>query len=143
MKFALFDIITIGYPFCVFKIITGLHLNMYPLIVLGAIDLFINSINLIHILIKKQKLDTCFLAFFTRKIFKAPRELKRNWQELGESLDVALSFILVAYIIGSGEITQFNSLYLVFWNWSVVFNVLGAGLSRIIHSVSNIKKGSL
>tara|TARA_B100001971_G_scaffold84647_1_gene78197 strand:+ start:305745 stop:306170 length:426 start_codon:yes stop_codon:yes gene_type:complete len=138
---AIFDIITIGFPFCAFKIITGLHFNSYLLLALGIIDLIINFSNLFIILFLKKRIDTCLLAFLTRKLFKANSETKRNWQDLGESLDVALSFVIVAYIIGSGEIVTFQATHLQIWNWSVVFNVLGAGIGRVYGSVHRIKQG--
>lgn len=141
MFYNIFDIITIGLPFCVFKLTTGLIYQQYWLLVIGIIDTIINSVNLISLIFLKQKyLDTCLLSFMTRKFISHSEEDKHNWKELGESLDVLLSFSIVAYIIGSGRIIEYPKPHIIFWNWSVVFNVLGAGSARMIESIKRIRK---
>ena len=134
------EIITIGLPFCAFKIVTGLFFNQNWLIALGLIDFLINALNLLALLLfKKRKLDPCFLSFVVR-IFKKPDpSTQSKWQDLGNSLDVLLSFSLVAYVIGGGFIKAFPPLYLSAWNLSVILNVFGAGYGRITHSIQNLR----
>lgn len=140
MFYALFDIISIGIPFCIFKFAAGFFYEQSWLLWLGIIDLLINVINLFIILIKKEKkFDTCLLAFIVRIIFKAKAGEKSKWQDLGESFDVALSFIIVAVVIGSGDIAGFPPELTTPWNWAVVFNVLGAGSVRVLESIRSLK----
>lgn len=140
MFYALFDIITIGFPFCAFKIIAGIHYELKGLVALGVIDIVFNTINLFVLLTKKKKVDSCLLSFATRKIFKSKDIHKSKWQDLGEAFDVALSFIIVAFVIGSGDIAQVDQQYILYWNWAVVFNVLGAGSARVLVSLKSILK---
>jgi len=144
MFFAIFDIITIGLPFCVFKIIAGIHFQQYWLILLGLADLIINLVNFVLILIKKDKIfDTCLLSFLVHKIKHPSEDIKSKWQDLGESLDVLLSFSIVAYVIGLGHITNLVANHVMLWNIAVVLNVLGAGYGRLMNSVKRIKENQL
>jgi hypothetical protein len=141
MFYPIFDIITIGLPFCVFKITTGLIYSQQWLVIIGLIDLAINTLNLLSFALRKKKIfDTCLLSFFTKKFIGHKKEDKHNWKELGESLDVLLSFSIVAYIIGSARIVEYPHPHIVFWNWAVVLNVLGAGSARMIDSVKKVRK---
>ena len=135
----LIELITIGLPFCVFKFVTGSYLDQYWLIALGLVDLFINLINLIAICIKKKRvLDACALSYIVRLIKKPHAEIKYKWQDFGNAIDVLLSFTLVAYIIGWGGIVKIPAWQLQLWNLSVVFNVFGAGYSRLAESIKNL-----
>lgn len=139
MFYHLFDVITIGLPFCVFKITAGLFFGQYWLIALGLIDLFINAANLFSLLLKKRRIfDSCLLAWVGYQFVKKAQENKHNWQELGESIDVLLSFIIVAFVIGLGHITNFNASSVWWWNLAVVLNVLGAGSARLIASIKKV-----
>lgn len=141
MFYQVFDIITIGLPFCVFKITTGLVYGQYWLIGIGLIDTFINLFNLSSLVfLRKKFLSTCLLSFLSRKLILSKNENKHNWSELGESLDVLLSFTIVAYIIGSGNIVNYPNPHILFWNWAVVFNVLGAGSARMIESIKRVRR---
>ena len=134
------EILTIGLPFCAFKCLTGLHFHQYPLVALGIVDLLINLINLLSLMIlDKRTLDACFLSFVVRLIKKPLSDARSKWQDLGNSLDVLLSFILVAFVIGVGAIGEFKAEYLLIWNVAVVLNVLGAGSSRLTTSIKNLK----
>jgi hypothetical protein len=136
----LIELITIGLPFCVFKVVTGLYLNQHWLTALGVIDLVINLTNLVTILsVKKRVLHACSLSFVLSKIKKPPQDIKYKWQDLGNSIDVLLSFTLVAYMIGWGGIVHIPSWQLQIWNVSVVFNVFGAGYSRLADSIKELK----
>lgn len=136
---AIIEIITIGLPFCAFKILSGFYFQFIPLVVLGFIDLLINVVNLCSLMfLKRRVLDTCFLAFIVRLIKKPIGEVKSKWEDLGNALDVLLSFFLVAYVIGGGYIGQLPQNHLIIWNISVVLNVMGAGLSRLTISIRNL-----
>jgi hypothetical protein len=136
----IFEILTIGLPFSAFKILTGMFLDQYWLILLGAVDLLINMTNLISLfLIKKRVIDSCFLSFLVCAIKKPSDDMQLKWQDLGNALDVLLSFILVAYMIGGGFIGLIAPVHLAIWNISVVLNVVGAGLGRLSGSILNIR----
>ena len=134
------EILTIGLPFCAFKIVSGLFLNQFWLTALGIIDLGINLTNLVFLLISKRRIfDACLLSFITRLIKKPSQTLKAKWQDLGNSVDVLLSFTLVAYMIGGGFIKDLPINYLSIWNISVILNVFGAGFGRLEISIRNLK----
>ncbi len=50
----LFEIITVGFPFCAFKILAGLALGQVWLTFWGALDLVINTANLLALLISRN-----------------------------------------------------------------------------------------
>jgi hypothetical protein len=133
------EVITIGLPFCAFKILTGLYFRQYLLVALGSLDLFINLANLFTIAFLKRRIfDSCFLSFLVRFIKKPTTDMKSRWQDLGNSIDVLLSFSLVAYVIGGGYISMLPADHLFIWNLSVILNVFGAGSSRITTSIKNL-----
>ena len=139
---ALFEIITVGLPFCAFKIIAGLGLNQNWLTVWGALDLAINSINMLSLLlVRKRLLDACLLSLAIRAAKHPKGEAKSLWQDLGNSVDVLLSFALVAFMLGGGFLPTLAPLHLQVWNASVILNVLGAGSSRLSQSIEGLKQG--
>lgn len=140
MFYVVFDILTIGLPFCAFKLTAGDYFQLNWLIILGVIDLFINLTNLISIGLKKTKVfDTCFLSWLSHKLIKSKQDKVHSWQELGESIDVLLSFSIVAYVIGFGHITSFSQTSVFYWNIAVVLNVLGAGSVRLLESIKKVR----
>lgn len=143
MKDKLIELITIGFPFCVFKIVTGLYLIQYWLVILGVLDLVINTINLVSVTISnKRSLDACTLSYIVRLLKKPNKEIQNKWQDLGNAIDVFLSFSLVAYMIGWGGIAKVPYTQLQAWNISVVFNVFGAGYYRLSDSIRGLKEKS-
>lgn len=134
------EIITIGLPFCVFKMVTGLLMNQSWLVGLGILDFLINGVNLISmVFLRKRVFDACSLSFLVR-IFKKPsKDHQEKWQDFGNALDVLLSFSLVALVIGGGYIQEVPPQQLWFWNLSVVLNVFGAGYSRMTGSIQKLK----
>ena len=133
------EIITVGLPFCAFKIIAGLVLEQRWLIFLGLADFLINLINLFSVSIKQKRFfDACLFSYLVRKLMKPEKELKVKWQDLGNSIDVGLSFLLVAIMIAAGFIKTLNPAMLLAWNISVILNVFGAGLTRLTHSIKNL-----
>ena len=137
---ALFEIVTVGLPFCAFKIIAGLGLNQLWLTIWGALDLAINSANLLSLIIRRKRLlDACLLSLIVRAVKKPRREAKSQWQDLGNSADVLLSFALVAFMLGGGFLATLAPTQLKLWNISVILNVLGAGSMRLSQSLANMK----
>ena len=134
------EIITIGLPFCVFKVITGLFFHQSWLIGLGLVDVLINLMNFVSLLFYKKRIfDACFFSFLVRLIKKPEMKMKPQWQDLGNSIDVLLSFTLVAYVIGGGFIKMLPPDHLSIWNLSVILNVFGAGSSRLTTSIKNLR----
>jgi hypothetical protein len=134
------EILTIGLPFCAFKCVSGLFFRNYLLVVLGLIDLAINIINLLSLTLKKRRLlDACLFSFIVRLVTRPAAHMKSKWQDLGNSLDVLLSFSLVAYMIGGGFIKSLSIDHLFIWNVSVILNVFGAGSSRLTTSIKNLR----
>ncbi len=134
------ELISVGLPFCVFKIVTGLYLNQYWLTALGVLDLVINITNVISLsTVKRRVLDACTFSYIVRLIKKPSIDVKHKWQDLGNAIDVLLSFTLVAYMIGWGGIVHVPEPQLTIWNVSVVFNVFGAGYGRLTGSIKELK----
>jgi uncharacterized membrane protein len=134
------EIITIGLPFCAFKCLTGLYYRQHWLVALGIVDLVINFINLVSVIYRKNRvLDACFISFLVRLIKKPHTDVKTLWQDLGNSSDVLLSFILVATVIGTGAISLLPPDHLQLWNMAVILNVLGAGSGRLSASLKNLR----
>jgi uncharacterized membrane protein len=134
------EIITIGLPFCAFKCLTGLYYGQHWLVGLGIVDLVINFINLLSVIYRKKRvLDACFISFLVRLIKKPNTEVKSLWQDLGNSTDVLLSFILVAMVLATGAINKLPAEHLQLWNIAVILNVLGAGSGRLTTSLKNLR----
>lgn len=119
------EILTVGIPFCVFKLVTGLvALDTtpagYALIALGSIDLVLNTINLIALLILRRRVSGVCLADVLLR------------DGLGLAVDVFVSFGLVAIVIGTGLLRDAPAWTLPIWNLAVVLNVLGAGVGRLV-----------
>ncbi len=140
------EVLSVGLPFCVFKVAAGVALRCggcraagAALIALGAVDLLFNGANLAGlILIRRRVLDACLLSFVARSFQQPARKSRRTLQDLGNSLDVLVSFSLVAYMVGAGRFRVLTPGLLTFWNAAVVCNVLGAGLVRFTESVRNL-----
>ena len=144
------EVLSVGLPFCVFKIAAGAALRCgdwraagTALIALGAVDLLFNGANLAGlVLIRRRVLDACLFSFVARSFQASARKSRRTLQDLGNSLDVLISFSLVAYMVGAGRFRILTPRLLTFWNAAVVCNVLGAGLARFTESVRNLSENS-
>jgi hypothetical protein len=142
------EVLTVGLPFCVFKIATGLLFYRAGgsvgiigalLVVLGVIDSFLNAANLAALaLVRRRIFDACMLSFMMRLARKSAHKPRWTLQDFGNSLDVLLSFTLVAYMVGRSKLAGLPSLELTLWNLAVVLNVLGAGLGRFTDSFQNL-----
>jgi hypothetical protein len=139
----LLEVLTVGLPFCGFKVLAGLSLTGPAgllLIGLGAVDAIVNGVNLAGLLVSgRRPLAACAFAHATGSLRKAGPLAKRR--DLGASLDVLLSFALVALMIGLGRLGSLPHAQLVAWNFCVIFNVLGAGLGRFGASLRDLARG--
>ena len=142
--FALLEILTVGFPFCAFKILMGNLLRNvsgslaigWLLMLLGVADVLFNTGNAFSLLLaKKRSLSTCALDFVFKKI--TPRAV-----ELGTALDVMLSFTLVAAMVGFDLFHLLPHAALSVWTSCVVLNVLGAGVARLGQAIDAIPSGS-
>ncbi len=128
------EILTVGIPFCAFKIFTGMIAGApfgYALLVLGAIDLMLNLVNLIALVtIHRRLAPVCVLALVLRK------------HEIGLAVDVFFSFTLVAIVVGASLLGQLPGWALTIWNIAVVLNVLGAGVGRLLGAVRTVRVAS-
>lgn len=142
------EVLSVGFPFCVFKFAAG---NAFlarggfwaaagqALLALGAVDLLFNAANFAGLtLIRRRVLDACFLSFAARSLRRPAGKSRWTLQDFGNSLDVLISFSLVAYLVGAGRLKDLPPPLLSFWNAAVVLNVLGAGLMRFTESVRNL-----
>jgi hypothetical protein len=149
-RMELLEVLTVGLPFCGFKVLTGLSLadSAAPavrlagalLVLLGAVDALINLVNLAGLLASgRRPTGDCLFALATRP-FHAPNRPAQAWRDFGNSLDVLLSFALVALMIGGGRLRGMPGDRLAVWNACVILNVLGAGLGRFGESLRNLSR---
>lgn len=140
------EIVTVGIPFCAFKVLTGMTLVGRPwlgllggsLIALGALDLAVNLTNLAALAAGRPPVfGVCLLEIAARRW----RPARREWHDVGVSADVMLSFALVAVVIGAGLLPALPPLALRAWSVAVVLNVLGAGFGRLSSSVASLREG--
>ncbi|MBK7864246.1 MAG: hypothetical protein IPJ65_37740 [Archangiaceae bacterium] len=127
----LFEIATVGLPFCVFKVATGLVLLPrvpalgWALIALGVADAVLNVSNAGGVAFTgRRAVPVCLLeAVLSRR------------RELGTALDVGLAFALVATMVGFGLLRELPATALQGWDAAVVLNVLGAGALRVVSAL--------
>ena len=136
--------VTIGLPFSVFKLLTGnLLLDRawlapvgWALIALGAVDLVVNSLNLVPLTFGRQPTwGVCLAEVVARRL----RPERRSWHEFGLSVDMLLSFSLVATVVGFRLFREFSPAQTSIWNACVVLNVLGAGFGRLSTSIGSLR----
>jgi hypothetical protein len=139
----IFEVLTVGFPFCIFKILTGLYLKGAIgtlFIILGSIDFIINALNLISLMVIKRKLiESCSLAVLVSRI-KTSNMNKEQLHDFGNALDMFFAFALVAFMVGFSKLAMLSPQQLLIWNMAVILNVLGAGLSRLSSSLVSLKR---
>jgi hypothetical protein len=131
------EVVTTGLPFCTFKAITGAHLMAIgaevagvALLSLSVVDTAMNLANLASLAVSGRRVvAACALGAVARRASRAADPAQR--EDLGNAADVALSFALVAGVVGLGQIPALPAFHLQVWNGAVVLNVLGAGLGRL------------
>lgn len=148
----LLEVVTVGIPFCVFKLLTGLWLwdggtaasaAGAVLFCLGAADLVINSANLLSLLVVRRRvLEPCLFAMAAGAL--RPRsDPAWTWQDLGNSLDVLLAMSIVAYMIAVEAGQTFPEGRRHLWNACVILDVMGAGLTRFGGSLARLGAAAL
>ena len=129
------EIVTVGLPFCAFKLVTGtialptaLAPLGYALLALGTIDLLLNLSNLVTLVAAHRRLTGACLVEI----------VLRDRHDLALALDVFLSFSLVAAVVGFGLIASIPAWAMPIWSCAVVLNVLGAGIGRLFSAVRRV-----
>lgn len=131
----LVEILTVGLPFSAFKLACGVPLVGagrfawlgWLLLGWGLLDAVLNVVNAATAaLLGRRHLPVCLLQAVTRAARPTPRGA-----DLGTAMDVMLSFVLVAVMIGTGTLSRLSPTWLSAWNLAVVLNVLGAGALRL------------
>lgn len=143
------EVITVGLPFCVFKGLVGALLwraghvvPAAPLLLLCVSDSLINLVNLGALFFwRRRALSACTLAVIVVRLRVFATSPNEYVKDLGNSLDMLLSFSLVAAMVGLGKIPSLPADHLRIWNAAVVLQVLGAGLSRVGASFRAIPQG--
>lgn len=143
------EVVTVGLPFCVFKGLVGALFwrSGYPvpgavLLALCLSDSLINLVNLGALVFwRRRALSACTLAVIVLRLRVFATSPNEYVKDLGNSLDMLLSFTLVAAMVGLGKIPSFPPEHLRIWNGAVVLQVLGAGLSRVGASFRSLPRG--
>jgi hypothetical protein len=141
----LFEVVTVGLPFSIFKLVVGTHLIAatllgWPLLVLGIVDLVMNAGNAVGLVVRGRAfLPLCLLQGVARRLGSSPSSSSSSSSlsterhgELGLAVDMALAVVLVAGMIALDQIGQLSSTALSWWNGAVILNVLGAGALRLV-----------
>lgn len=127
------EVLTVGLPFCAFKLLTGeIAVSTasfapvgYALLALGFVDLVLNTLNLAALLTVHRRVSSvCFVELVLRA--------RGRRSDVGLAIDVFVSFGLVAMVVGFGWIARIPGSALPVWNLAVVLNVLGAGVGRLL-----------
>ncbi len=143
----LLEVVTVGLPFCAFKLITGKLLFFTTgmkvmggiLLVLGALDLIINLVNVLFLVWKKRRGATiCTLTLLVKLWTDGSGAGKARLTDVAASLDVILSFLLVVAMIDSGRLSGLPHVEGMAWNIAVSFNVLGAGMAQLSRSIRKL-----
>ena len=140
------EIATVGLPFCAFKLLTGMVLSQgssqaavafgYVLIALGAADGVLNIVNLVSLLARGNRIwGICLTEVAFRRGGRGTSP-----DDVGVAVDVFLSFVLVALVIGAGLLRGMPGWAVSIWNVAVVFNVLGAGIGRLLSAIARRKE---
>lgn len=142
---SLFEIVTVGFPFCVFKLLTGHYLLSRPgwmgvgvfLLALGVADALLNLVNFGGFALGRSErlVGICTIDQAIR--FFQPR--RAAWTEVAASADVLLSFILVAAMLGTMTLMELQLAERQIWTTCTVLNVLGAGFTRVLRSVERLQ----
>ena len=142
--------LTIGFPFIGYKFLAAVLLfSMFDapvmcalggiFLVLAMADLALNTINLFALVILgRRPVPVCLLSWL---IGLTP--FQKRFRDLGEALDVMLSFGIVACVVGINlfpELLAVSQACFYLWNACTVTNVLGAGIARLSASLGAAKK---
>ncbi len=143
----LFEVLTVGLPFCSFKIIFGLYLLRInfqllgiSILVWGILDLIINVINFFSLVtFKRRILRVCGLNYLVAIILPVFPVVHSGPKDLGTGIDAMFSFIIVSIVIGGGVFGELSYLEIKIWSVGVILNVLSAGIYRLLNTTKRIK----
>lgn len=147
----LLEVVTVGLPFCAFKILAGLWLFERGfaarllgggLLLLGVLDLLMNLANLFSLaFLRRRVLEPCLFAKLAG-FLHTPASPAWTWQDLGNSLDVLLAMSIVAYMIAAQALPGFPEGRRLLWNVCVILEIMGAGMSRFSGSLRRLSEAS-
>lgn len=135
--FPILSLLTIGFPFAGYKFLAGqifkTSMNssvgeiLYLFMFCWAIsDLIFNLRALIYIFVKDDSgRSVCLLSYIAGHHPKF-----KDYDELGEAVDMMLSFSFVACVVG-GNLFDYMQPFNPIWSIGTVINVLGAGIARL------------
>lgn len=133
------EIVTVGLPFCAFKLISGAYLVTrtsyavmgWALIALGLADAAFNVLNAATVAFtSRRRLPVCSVQAATLLLTESPRAA-----DIGTALDTLLSFSLVASMIAGSALPALTPSFATAWNVAVILNVLGAGALRVFSAL--------
>ena len=147
----IFEIMTVGITFSIFKFIFGQFLTTqnYTLLgniisIWGVLDFIINFLNLFFIFIlKKRLLRTCLLNYLVTPIFYFFPLVHHGAKDFGDAIDVMLSFIIVSIMVGGGYLNILSRNQQIIWSCCVILNVLSAGINRLLDTTKRIEIQSI
>jgi len=142
----LLEVITVGFPFCVFKggvglwcIQRGMPWVGVPLLLLAGADALLNTANLLALATARRRwVPACVLSAVTQRLGLFPDSPHAWLADFGNALDMLLAFTLVAGMVGTGMLRELDARVLAAWNGAVVLNVLGAGMGRLGASLEKV-----
>ncbi|HNZ02988.1 MAG TPA: hypothetical protein PKK50_02480 [Myxococcota bacterium] len=146
----LLEVITVGLPFCVFKLVTGklllfdigLPVTGGILLVLGFMDLIINLVNVGFLIAKHRRgAGICTMTFLVGLFEGRAGRPSARLTEVAAALDVILSFILVVVMINAGLLAGLPRTEILMWNIAVSFNVIGAGYAQLSRAIRKLNDG--
>lgn len=130
-----FQALTIGVPFCVFKLLLGLlalrtGASSVPLYILAWLfigwaltDLIMNLARIyFHLSGRETPIEYCTIAQAGR-LFKRPR--------LFLAIDTLISFSIICFVLWSGWITLFDRQESYFWYAATTLNLIGISVVNI------------
>ncbi|MBI4345687.1 MAG: hypothetical protein HY553_02455 [Elusimicrobia bacterium] len=130
------EVLTVGFPYCCFKVLGGLLLGGPvggALIALGAVDALINAANAASLVVRRRRaLQACFFSAV------ATRLKGDGKSHFGNSLDVLLCCLLVTWVIARGGLGDAPRSHHAVWSACVILNVMWAGLSRFATSLRSL-----
>lgn len=135
------EVLTVGLPFCIFKVLGGLLLGKWgiPLLLLGGADALLNAVNLLSLAALRRRLaPKCTLLPILRRLLPPGVHTEA---EMAAALDVALSFLIVAVVIGGGFLSRLAPSEVRAWSFAVVLNVIGAGLFQVTQAYAKVRAG--
>jgi hypothetical protein len=127
---SVFLALTIGFPFCIFKVVcgrvavdSGHAIIGYALCLWGVIDFLLNLVRLIQgFSAKEKRVQFCLLAVIG-ELF--------NHGTLFLAIDTFLAFSIICVVLWTGWIAKLTELELKLWLTATTVNLLSVGLVQI------------